>query len=378
MSTARFVLTPRGDFSLAKAIRFLHELRAAVRGSDGDEPGRGAAPRVLRRRRLAPGRGARAPEQRRARRRRPSTARRDPDAAATAGRAHAVARRRRVGAAGRRRRRRRRARRSSSSSAACDPSASPRRTRPRAGPSSSQRIQMTPSRAHPAADVRRAAATPSSSTACASSTFPRAERLLGATSIRGLPQVKVERLHAIATAALDGRLDAATLRAAGPEQALADLQRLPRDRPVRRGARAHPRRGRAGLASPAASGGCMPRMRSPRRTRRIAPSDRRARSRPSRARWSPFRSWSRLPASVASGAAAHGSTSTGRTLRDGGTSIDRVSAIDHLDLVVTSLERSLAFYRGLLMPLGYVRVSEIVGERGEQVLYLGASAGWDR
>ena len=52
-----------------------------------------------------------------------------------------------------------------------------------------------------------------------------------------------------------------------------------------------------------------------------------------------------------------------------------MSAIDHLDLVVTSLERSLAFYRGLLMPLGYVRVSEIVGERGEQVLYLGRVGG---
>lgn len=52
-----------------------------------------------------------------------------------------------------------------------------------------------------------------------------------------------------------------------------------------------------------------------------------------------------------------------------------VSAIDHLDLVVTSLERSLAFYRGLLEPLGYVRVSEIAGERGERVLYLGRIGG---
>lgn len=52
-----------------------------------------------------------------------------------------------------------------------------------------------------------------------------------------------------------------------------------------------------------------------------------------------------------------------------------MSAIDHLDLVVTSLERSLAFYRGLLEPLGYVRVSEIAGERGEQVLYLGRIGG---
>ena len=52
-----------------------------------------------------------------------------------------------------------------------------------------------------------------------------------------------------------------------------------------------------------------------------------------------------------------------------------MSAIDHLDLVVTSLERSLAFYRGLLLPLGYVRVSEIEGERGERVVYLGRVGG---
>ena len=48
-----------------------------------------------------------------------------------------------------------------------------------------------------------------------------------------------------------------------------------------------------------------------------------------------------------------------------------MSAIDHLDLVVTSLERSLDFYRGLLEPLGYVRLSEIEGERGERVVYVG-------
>ena len=46
-------------------------------------------------------------------------------------------------------------------------------------------------------------------------------------------------------------------------------------------------------------------------------------------------------------------------------------AIDHLDLVVTSLEQSLDFYRGLLEPLGYVRTSEIEGERGERVVYVG-------
>jgi glyoxylase I family protein len=44
--------------------------------------------------------------------------------------------------------------------------------------------------------------------------------------------------------------------------------------------------------------------------------------------------------------------------------------VDHLDLVVSDLERSLAFYRGLLEPLGYGEQSEIVGEQGERVVYL--------
>ena len=44
--------------------------------------------------------------------------------------------------------------------------------------------------------------------------------------------------------------------------------------------------------------------------------------------------------------------------------------IHHLDLVVSDLERSLAFYRRLLQPLGYVREGPIVGERGERVVYL--------
>ena len=52
-----------------------------------------------------------------------------------------------------------------------------------------------------------------------------------------------------------------------------------------------------------------------------------------------------------------------------------MSAIDHLDLVVTSLEQSLDFYRGLLEPLGYVRLSEIAGESGERVLYIGRIGG---
>ena len=49
--------------------------------------------------------------------------------------------------------------------------------------------------------------------------------------------------------------------------------------------------------------------------------------------------------------------------------------IDHLDLVVTSLERSLVFYRELLEPLGYVTAKEIEGERGERVVYIGRRGG---
>jgi glyoxylase I family protein len=47
------------------------------------------------------------------------------------------------------------------------------------------------------------------------------------------------------------------------------------------------------------------------------------------------------------------------------------AGVHHLDLVVSSLERSIPFYRALLEPLGYVASSEIEGERGERVVYLG-------
>jgi catechol 2,3-dioxygenase-like lactoylglutathione lyase family enzyme len=43
--------------------------------------------------------------------------------------------------------------------------------------------------------------------------------------------------------------------------------------------------------------------------------------------------------------------------------------VDHLDLVGSDLDRSVAFYRGLLELLGYERAKEIVGERGERVVY---------
>jgi catechol 2,3-dioxygenase-like lactoylglutathione lyase family enzyme len=48
-----------------------------------------------------------------------------------------------------------------------------------------------------------------------------------------------------------------------------------------------------------------------------------------------------------------------------------VDRVDHVDLVVSDLDRSLAFYGGLLEPLGYTRRSEIAGEQGERVVYLG-------
>jgi glyoxylase I family protein len=52
-----------------------------------------------------------------------------------------------------------------------------------------------------------------------------------------------------------------------------------------------------------------------------------------------------------------------------------MEAIDHLDLVVSDLDRSLAFYVELLRPLGYVRTAEIEGERGERVVYVGRPGG---
>jgi glyoxylase I family protein len=48
-----------------------------------------------------------------------------------------------------------------------------------------------------------------------------------------------------------------------------------------------------------------------------------------------------------------------------------VPLVDHVDLVVSSLDRSLPFYRGLLAPLGWVGVARQQGERGETIHYLG-------
>lgn len=57
--------------------------------------------------------------------------------------------------------------------------------------------------------------------------FPAPERLLAAPRVPGLPEVKVERLRAIAEAALDGDLDAGRLRALPADAALTELKRLP-------------------------------------------------------------------------------------------------------------------------------------------------------
>ena len=48
----------------------------------------------------------------------------------------------------------------------------------------------------------------------------------------------------------------------------------------------------------------------------------------------------------------------------------RSTGVHHLDLVVSSIERSLPFYTELLGPLGYTRVGEVEGERGETIWYL--------
>jgi len=48
----------------------------------------------------------------------------------------------------------------------------------------------------------------------------------------------------------------------------------------------------------------------------------------------------------------------------------RTSGVHHVDLVVSSIERSLPFYRELLAPLGFHRVGEVEGERGETIWYL--------
>jgi glyoxylase I family protein len=52
--------------------------------------------------------------------------------------------------------------------------------------------------------------------------------------------------------------------------------------------------------------------------------------------------------------------------------------LSHVDLVVSSLQRSVDFYRGLLGPIGWTQARQVRGERGETIWYLsvpGAATG---
>jgi catechol 2,3-dioxygenase-like lactoylglutathione lyase family enzyme len=56
----------------------------------------------------------------------------------------------------------------------------------------------------------------------------------------------------------------------------------------------------------------------------------------------------------------------------------RSTGVHHVDLVVSSILRSLPFYRELLGPLGWHGVHEVEGERGETIWYIfgpGSSVG---
>jgi len=224
MSAARFVLTPRGDFSLAEAIRFLHGFEPLAAGEGGDDPGDTLRlafcsdgdwrPVAIQARQSRSGRVTVAvagvdesgPVRRQVERMLsldvdatalPDALHDDPVAAALLEHSHGL---RPVCFA-------------SPYEAAC-------------WAVLSQRIRMSQ-----AAGIRRRLCDDLGHVIevddVSLTTFPRPEALLAASSIPGLPQFKVERLHAIAAAALDRRLDAARLRAAGPEQALAELQTLP-------------------------------------------------------------------------------------------------------------------------------------------------------
>lgn len=57
--------------------------------------------------------------------------------------------------------------------------------------------------------------------------FPTPRQLLGVSGLPGLPAVALGRLHALAEEARDGGVDTATLRALPPDEASAQLRRLP-------------------------------------------------------------------------------------------------------------------------------------------------------
>jgi glyoxylase I family protein len=52
-----------------------------------------------------------------------------------------------------------------------------------------------------------------------------------------------------------------------------------------------------------------------------------------------------------------------------------LSSIRHVDIVVSSLDKSLQFYTELLKPLGWKEEDTIKGERGERLVYLAGPDG---
>src|ERR1700759_907490 len=56
--------------------------------------------------------------------------------------------------------------------------------------------------------------------------FPPPSQLLRVTAFPGLPPEKIERLHGVARAALEGRLDVSALKDLGPDAAQTDLQAI--------------------------------------------------------------------------------------------------------------------------------------------------------
>jgi DNA-3-methyladenine glycosylase II len=81
-------------------------------------------------------------------------------------------------------------------------------------------------RAPQALAVRRRLAEDHGETVEGLATFPAPERVLALTEVHGLNAEKVARLHAVASAALSGGLDAAALGAAPPDEALARIREI--------------------------------------------------------------------------------------------------------------------------------------------------------
>ena len=57
--------------------------------------------------------------------------------------------------------------------------------------------------------------------------FPTPEQLLAVAAFEGVPPVKIDRLHGVAGAAAEGRLEAEVIRRADPEAAMARLREIP-------------------------------------------------------------------------------------------------------------------------------------------------------